>query len=49
MGTRGQAMVEYVLLISFVFLGLTATFLFLRQGLLEYYRFLVTVVCLPIP
>ncbi len=45
----GQVMVEYLLLISFVILGLVTTFEFLRQGLFEYYRFMVTVVCLPIP
>ncbi len=49
MGNAGQVMVEYILLISFLILGLVTTFGFLREGLFQYYRFMVTIVCLPIP
>ena len=46
---RGQVMVEYLILVSFVVLGLAAVFELLQQVLGKYYEFLVTVVCLPIP
>ncbi len=49
MRTGGQVMVEYLILISFLILGLVVTLGFLREALFEYYRFLVTLVCLPIP
>ena len=42
-------MTEYVLLTGFLILGMAAAWLALRQGLFDYYRFLVKIVCLPIP
>ncbi len=48
MRTGGQVMVEYLILISSLILGLVVTLGFLREALFEYYRFLVTLVCLPI-
>ena len=45
----GQVITEYVLLSGFLVLGMAAAWLALRQGLFDYYRFLVKIVCLPIP